>query len=508
MAPQPTLFHDSADVVRTSINFDTHLRSAIFAASIREDSGFDDAEGAEIWTCSDPTGLEGPLSPLTTPPSSREATPHQRTTSLPDPSPSGLQSAASTATAEQLPGVAPHQGRRISPAEKQRQRAHKAAQRRRKRAAKRMSQDAWDYAPPLSILDKFKDVAHVQCDISVRDFSRAQGAWIGINPRTAEDAEDDPWTLEELLAAGFQLHPWDGRAATLLTDKNGRGIGGLVGRPANDDTWDRNAKEIVDVLTHAGEELRFGRYECLPVPSGGCEDNRRGGFATAAVGVSFGGGQTVPGNLKHTVHNQRVLDDVLQSNCIRRALKYGSNSLAFYAPKLYKYYARTSRRLHAHHPRLRRIYKGTVFPALSLNFGPQAICVKHKDHNNLADGLCWILSLGDFDPKCGGHLVLWELGLVIEFPPGSCVLIPSAVISHSNVPIRPHETRLSMTQYAAGGLFRWVEYGYATWDDFLEREPVRAKAMKKSRATRWRKAVTRFSKLQELHEDRVKVFAQ
>jgi hypothetical protein len=40
------------------------------------------------------------------------------------------------------------------------------------------------------------------------------------------------------------------------------------------------------------------------------------------------------------------------------------------------------------------------------------------------------------------------------------IIIPSAVISHSNLPIQPHETRYSITQYAAGGLFRWVEHGF------------------------------------------------
>ena len=64
--------------------------------------------------------------------------------------------------------------------------------------------------------------------------------------------------------------------------------------------------------------------------------------------------------------------------------------------------------------------------------------------------------LGDFDPTKGSHLVLWECKLVIEFPPGSTILIPSAIITHSNVPIQAGEKRYSVTQYATGVLFRWV----------------------------------------------------
>lgn len=74
--------------------------------------------------------------------------------------------------------------------------------------------------------------------------------------------------------------------------------------------------------------------------------------------------------------------------------------------------------------------------------------------------MCAITALGDYDPKLGGHLVLWDLKLVIEFPPGSTILIPSTSVRHSNVSIRQGETRHSFTQYAAGGLFCWVEHAF------------------------------------------------
>ena len=94
------------------------------------------------------------------------------------------------------------------------------------------------------------------------------------------------------------------------------------------------------------------------------------------------------------------------------------------------------------------------------NFGPETICYRHKDWGNLAFGICVVTNAGNFDPTCGGHLILWECGLVIEFPPGSSIMVPSAVISHSNIPIQPSETQYSFTQYAASGLFRWVEHGF------------------------------------------------
>jgi hypothetical protein len=104
----------------------------------------------------------------------------------------------------------------------------------------------------------------------------------------------------------------------------------------------------------------------------------------------------------------------------------------------------------------------SVFPAVTYNLGPQTVCGPHLDFANLPFGYCAITALGQFDPTKGGHLVLWECKLVIEFPPGSTILIPSAIITHSNVAIQAGEKRYSVTQYAAGALFRWVDNGFQT----------------------------------------------
>lgn len=37
--------------------------------------------------------------------------------------------------------------------------------------------------------------------------------------------------------------------------------------------------------------------------------------------------------------------------------------------------------------------------------------------------------------------------------------MPSAVVEHSNLAVDSEEERLSITQYTAGALFRWVESG-------------------------------------------------
>lgn len=135
-------------------------------------------------------------------------------------------------------------------------------------------------------------------------------------------------------------------------------------------------------------------------------------------------------------------------------------------PELHEYYVDHLARLHEHDPTLERNFTSSIFAATTYNLGPRTVCFKHTDFANLPFGWCSVTALGSFDPKKGGHLILWDCHLVIEFPPGSTILLPSAILAHSNVTILPNETRYSFTQYTAGGLFRWVDQGFAKSDDF------------------------------------------
>lgn len=111
-------------------------------------------------------------------------------------------------------------------------------------------------------------------------------------------------------------------------------------------------------------------------------------------------------------------------------------------------------------PTLKTVIPGTVFASATLNLGPRVRSLVHKDLKNLAWGWCAITALGDFDPDVGGHIILWDLGLIIRFPPGSTILIPSALVYHSNVTIPDDQQRGSFTQFSAGSLFRWTDYGF------------------------------------------------
>jgi hypothetical protein len=147
-----------------------------------------------------------------------------------------------------------------------------------------------------------------------------------------------------------------------------------------------------------------------------------------------------------------------------------------------------------------RNFPGSIFACATMNFGPRVSSFKHRDLLNLAFGWCSIAALGNFDHTKGGHLILWDLKLAIEFPPGSTILIPSATLSHSTTSILGNESRLSFTQYSAGGIFRWVDNGCQTEDQLQESDREGYQKMMKLKEARWRIGLAMYSKIEELLE--------
>ena len=139
-------------------------------------------------------------------------------------------------------------------------------------------------------------------------------------------------------------------------------------------------------------------------------------------------------------------------------------------------------------------------PAAAYNLGPATVCRPHRDSANLSFGICAIMALGHFDPKKGSHLVLRELGLVVEFPPGATVLIPSAVLTHYNSTIQEGETRYSFTQYAAGSLFSYIDNGMKSDREVIQDPDFEANgALRRSaaRQERWMKGLALFPHIDE-----------
>ncbi|KAF7791817.1 hypothetical protein EIP86_002841 [Pleurotus ostreatoroseus] len=467
-------FLSPPQVIKTDFDFEQALESALSEEPVDEEEDWDDAEGAEL----EPLDSGDASSRSPSPASTRSLSP-----------PCGSSSVLPERTQ-------PPRTRKSSYARKKRA---------RKRRVARANADALDYRPSPRIAQVHGEPEVVHCAADASDFDRASGAWIGRRMGPEED-RTEPLTLQALLAAGFQHVPWRGGRPAVVADRKDRIIVVLAGQPVDDGTWASSMKETDTAVEKLDRDLLFGDSPSLPKPGGCATENRRGGFRTVSFGTSYGGGQKKPGTLKHTTHNHCVLKDFVANSSVRRSTRFGSSVLARFAPNIYAKIRRTTRALLKKHPHLQRFYRGTIFPCLSVNLGPKVVAKKHRDHNNLADGLCWILAGGKFDHTVGGQIVFWELKLVIDFPAGTGMLAPSAVISHENLPIGEGETRYSITQYAAGGLFRWVEYGFQGWRSFQQEEPERARTVWEERPNRWRTSINLFSKVSELAQDRETAF--
>lgn len=180
-------------------------------------------------------------------------------------------------------------------------------------------------------------------------------------------------------------------------------------------------------------------------------------------------------------------------------LKPTSEALATYSPLPYHHLRRAMEELSKEDPTIQPLFPGSVYPTACANLGPRTCCRWHHDVNHYPGLPCWILALGDYDYKLGGHLVVPQLRLYIEFPPGASILLSSAGLKHGNTPIQDGELRYSFTQYCPGGLMRWVAYGCAPAGDFTDAERV---DMDERAGEGWKQQLARFSTPATLLRDR------
>ncbi|KAJ7910569.1 hypothetical protein B0H13DRAFT_2232895 [Mycena leptocephala] len=164
------------------------------------------------------------------------------------------------------------------------------------------------------------------------------------------------------------------------------------------------------------------------------------------------------------------------STCV---LTHPPAAFTLWAPRLYQYYRDHNTALRQQYPDLRRPFGHSIFFCAAFNFGPNVWTFRHRDVLNLAFGWCAIQALGEFDPTKGGHLVLWDLNLVVEFPP---------------------EKRASFTQFSAGGIFRYIDNGFRTEEQLEEENPEEYERLMDLKASRWEEGLNLLSKMDELLE--------
>lgn len=83
--------------------------------------------------------------------------------------------------------------------------------------------------------------------------------------------------------------------------------------------------------------------------------------------------------------------------------------------------------------------------------------------------------------------------LIVEMGPGDIIFIPSALVTHENIPIGEGEWRRSVVYYSAGGLFRWAAAGYKTHVQWRAENPAAYKQHLEEGEKRWEEGWNKFS---------------
>ncbi|KAK6997350.1 hypothetical protein R3P38DRAFT_2563409 [Favolaschia claudopus] len=116
--------------------------------------------------------------------------------------------------------------------------------------------------------------------------------------------------------------------------------------------------------------------------------------------------------------------------------------------------------------------EASIFSAATLELGGPHFNIRdHRGDLRDMEPAGWniLTALGKFRSLYGGHVIFWELGLVVQFPPGSSILLPAGLIHYSFVKVEEEETRLSMLQWAGAGVRRFLDNGGRLDKDFAAR---------------------------------------
>ncbi|KAJ8089791.1 hypothetical protein PM082_018367 [Marasmius tenuissimus] len=323
--------------------------------------------------------------------------------------------------------------------------ARKAGEREQRRtvreAAQAASGDSHKAIAKKKALETIQRAAVVEVNLADRV---CETGWTGL----PQPIPRKTYTLEEAKNEGLEVMEWDGTETIALVNSEDDKVLGILGKIRIDPDQLAAGAAAVEGARHV---IVFTKKE---------KSNPRGTSPASAFGISHGGGQKQPMNLSHSVKTNEVLEDLLRQPLFEQASLDANYWLEFYAPRAHHYQQTTLKTLEAHDRTLKRNYNDTIFAACTWNFGPQFASYAHLDSNNYAHTWCAITAFGDYNPKHGGHLILWDLGIIIEFPPGATILIPSALLLHSNTLVQSGETRYSFVQYSAGALARWIEQGF------------------------------------------------
>ncbi|KAJ3907754.1 hypothetical protein F5879DRAFT_763199, partial [Lentinula edodes] len=172
----------------------------------------------------------------------------------------------------------------------------------------------------------------VEVDLDASDFDAARGAHTG-KPGTAaklgsEEERQKQYSVEELLAQGFEHIEWDGRTPIPIVDRSGRVVAVLAGQPGSD--YAQELLEAFNLFSEAGKEAGLG-----PTAAGG--PHKRGRFPAFNRGMTMGMGSPTPVAINPGFMGS-ILNRLVGAQAVRRMAAYQNAAFSLWAPRVYGEY--------------------------------------------------------------------------------------------------------------------------------------------------------------------------
>ncbi|KAJ7628049.1 hypothetical protein B0H17DRAFT_1218411 [Mycena rosella] len=208
-------------------------------------------------------------------------------------------------------------------------------------------------------------------------------------------------------------------------------------------------------------------------------------FPAFNVGTFYGKGTRTATLLNNSLHNG-MLARLVANHHFNCMAVYANSVFALWAPHIYNHYHERDTKLCHYFPHLPWLFPKSIFLCATFNFGPNIWTFRHCDGHNMPFGWCAVAALGVFDHMRGGHLVLRDLKLVVEFPSLRCKNPPSE--------------RALFMQYIASGLLRFVDNQFRTKKEFKSEDPEGYARMCEGKEKQWEMGLGLLSTIDELCE--------
>ncbi|KAJ3846361.1 hypothetical protein EV368DRAFT_52904 [Lentinula lateritia] len=202
----------------------------------------------------------------------------------------------------------------------------------------------------------------------------------------SEEERQKQYSIEKLLAQGFEHIEWDGRIPISFVDCSGRVIAILAGQPGSN--YVQELLEAFNLFSEAGKEARL-----RPIPAG--RPHRQGQFPAFNRGTTMGMGSPTPVAINLGFMGG-ILNRLVGAQAVRHMAAYqnGGSLYLLSSPCVYEEYKNVHNTVRDKLPCLPSNFSGlSKFGAAVFNLGGNVWNFKHRDFLNWPFGWCTIPAL-------------------------------------------------------------------------------------------------------------------